>query len=234
MQLDVIKNQMKNIFLTLDHRKSTDDLPRFIHKIYTESINEKKPMEPVYSSDWLFYNPKKDGIPAPKELMLPPKLIAVCKAVKSFEQDFFVSEIREWIVSERFYDFLKVNQFLEGYYEESSLTLVSDKGKKVSSKNHYLLRFYKGYDEFIDFENSPKIQPKKGAGLPKVYYPDLVLKEGVELPKMFYLDEACFRYSFFVNEEVKQKLQEQQFLGFEFFDPESFVKERQYRDENPY
>lgn len=221
---------MKNLFVSLRHRQQKQGLPVFIHRIYTEEFNSNKPMKPIYSSDWLFYNPFRDGIPVPKEKQLPSKIIMVCKSVKKITFDFFSIEPREWIISDRFYHFINEHSLLENQYEVSNLEVVSSKNEKIGTKEYKLLRLYKTMDNFIDFKNSPNIlRSKKIPGRQFPYYKDLSFLTD-EIPDMFYLEEISFFLSFIVTEPIKSLMDKENFLGFDFYTLDEFVEERVFRD----
>ena len=64
----------------IDH--SRKGLPIFISYRLMEEINEKKPFDPIYKTDWLLYHPIKHGIPPKEEYKLPKKLIMICELSK--------------------------------------------------------------------------------------------------------------------------------------------------------
>lgn len=70
-----------DIFVAL--RPFSDDskngLPADINMVYSELFDSKNPMVPTYSTDWLSYRPKRDGIPVPGSKKLPEKLFLICK-----------------------------------------------------------------------------------------------------------------------------------------------------------
>lgn len=212
-------------------------LPTFIHRTFTEKFNEKKPMEAVfseYSREQLAYNPRRDGVPVPDNRRLPPQLLMVCKGLKKFAADFYADSSRQWIVSGRFLDLLKSHNLLAEHYEESKLTVVSTKNQPISDKQHYLLRFFKDDNSLVDFERSPHVASTEKLLTPKtplrLYYHDLVFREGAAIPPMLYLDQESFWYGFLCTKEIKAMMEEEQFLGFDFYTLEEYVRERQYRD----
>ncbi|RZJ57392.1 MAG: hypothetical protein EOO55_03500 [Hymenobacter sp.] len=209
-------------------------LPIDIEQTYTEVFNENKPMEALNSRDWRRYSRHHDGVPVPPEFKLPPHLIMVCKGLRKFNPDFFTQTITEWIVSAPFLAFLKKHQLLEGYYEESTLSVVSTANKPIATKQYHFLRIIKNDNDLIDFEKTPKvISPKKRLTKhtpPTIYYPDLIFKEGVEIPKMLFLDDPSYWYSFICAAEVKEEMEQLAFLGFDFYTLADYVSMRLERE----
>lgn len=225
---------MTEVFLTQDYRNSIPKQPTHIWRTLTETVNTEDPMRPVYSSGWPYYTSPMNGTLPPVGMRLPASLFVVCKSVPAFERDFYLFATGTWMVSERFFKLIKENRLLEDTYEESALTLLSDKGDSISSKNYYLLRFYKCYDDRIDFSHSPRtIMRKKRPGLPRVYYQNIVFKPDCSMPAMFHLTEHCFQNTFFVNQELRNYMEEEQFMGFEFYTPEAYATELLSRHNKP-
>lgn len=55
-----------DIFVALrpfSHDDSKNGLPADINMVYSELFDSKNPMAPTYSTDWLSYRPKRDGVP---------------------------------------------------------------------------------------------------------------------------------------------------------------------------
>lgn len=224
------------LFVAYRPRESQDKLglPTYLEQTYTEQFNERKPMEPLNSNNWRDYNRYKDGLPVPTPFRLPPKMFMVVKGLKRFESDFFSDNPIEWIVSGRFRAFLKDHGLLEGQYEESELTILSTTKKSISDKQYYLLRLLRNNNSLIDFEKTPKIvSPKKPLTKtmpPMVYYPALVFQEGVQTPPMFLLDDRSYWRSFFCTEDIRAAMEQEKFLGFDFYTLEDFVQERLERE----
>lgn len=193
-------------------------------------------MQPIYSRDWLFYNRYKDGIPVPESLRLPPKLLLVCKNLRSFTADFFSDEPIEWIVSERFLAFLQNRHLLEGQYEQSELTLVSTGGKQITDRPYFLLRLFGNANGLIDFSRSPQVisrhKPLSKTAPRQVYYSDFIFRE-VIIPPLFFLDDRNYWYSFICNEEIKQAMEAEKFLGFDFYTLSEYMQEMEHRVERP-
>lgn len=209
-------------------------LPVGIYATFTEEFNEKKPMEALNSRNWRRYNRHKDGVPPPEEFRLPEKLFMVCKGLKRFEADFYTQTPTEWLISRRFLAFLQERHLLDGYYEQSELTIVSPQKKPITDKPYYFLRLLKNDNALIDFASIPKVtSPKKPLTKhtpPTVYYPALHFQAGVQIPPMFFLDDPSYWYSFFCNESVKAEMEEAGFLGFDFYTLEEGVQEQIERD----
>lgn len=206
-------------------------------RVYTEEFNEKRPLQPIYSRDWLFYNRHKDGVPAPKELQLPAKLWLVCKGIKSFTADFYSDEPTEWIVSGRFLSFLQSRHLLEAQYEQSELTLVSTSGKPIADQPYFLLRLFGNANDLIDIDRSPRV-PSRHKPLAKTaprreYYTEFIFRKGTTPPPFFFLDDRNYWYSFICNEEIEQAIKAEKFAGFDFYTLPEFIQEMEHRLEEP-
>ncbi|RZL15984.1 MAG: hypothetical protein EOO62_02555 [Hymenobacter sp.] len=231
------------LFVAYHPRTSQDKLglPTFISHIFTEVFNEKKPMQAVfekYSEEQIYYAPKTDGSPVPANRRLPPQLIMVCKGLKRIAFDFMASDSFEWLVSERFYALMQQRQLLADHYEACKLTVVSTKNQPLTDKPYYLLRFYHDDSALIDFAHSPTV-PSTEAPLtpttsPLLYYPDLVFKPSVQVPVMLHFRQNSFDFAFLCNEELKKLMEEEKFLGFDFYTLPAYVAERHYREQYPY
>ena len=212
-------------------------LPSFIHRVYTEAFNEKDPMQGMYTSNWKRYNRHQDGTPVPESLRLPAQLLLVCKGVKRFNPDFFSDSPIEWLVSAEFRAFLQQHRLLEGHYEESALTVLSDKNKPIADKQYYLLRLIHNDNALIDFAQTPTVvstqKPLTKHTPPKVYYPDLVFRQGVTAPPLFFLDDPSYWYSFICNEDIKAAMEQEQFQGINFYTLEAYVQDALYREKYP-
>jgi Immunity protein 43 len=228
------------LFVAHRPRESQDKLglPTYIHRVYTETFNEKKPMEALfneYSRDNLNYNPKRDGVPVPANRRLPPKLVMVCKGLKKLATDFYADGPRQWVVSATFYEVLQSNHWLEGCYEVSELTVVSDKNQPISEKQYYLLRFFLNHNELIDFARSSHVAssdpPLTPETPPLLYYPELVFNKGVEVPPVLFIDQESFWYGFVCDGEAKTIWEKAQLLGFDFYTLPGYVQERLAREE---
>ncbi|GGH61973.1 hypothetical protein HNQ91_001173 [Filimonas zeae] len=92
----------------------------------------------------------------------------ITKSLPKLVVDFDIIDTDTWLVSERFFNLIIEENLLASTYESSKLTLISHQGKPVSNKQYYLLRFFKRYDDQIDFDKSPSIKPPKKAqvGMP--------------------------------------------------------------------
>lgn len=227
------------LFVTHHARESQPKLGLsiFLDRTFTEKFNEKKPMEGIYSSDWHRYNRHKHGVPVPEQMQLPPKLLMVCKGLKRFQADFFSQHATEWIVSERFFTFLQQRHLLEGQYEQSELTVVSTSNKSITEQPYFLLRLNANANALVDFEKTPTIispvKPLTKHTPPTVYYPELIFQAGVQPPALFYLDNPSYRYSFFCTEHVKAEMQQEKFLGFDFYTLEEYAQECLFREQYP-
>lgn len=213
-------------------------LPTFLHRTFTEEFNEQKPMEGIYSSKWPNYSQLRDGAPVPESLRLPAKLILVCKGIRRFMPDFFTDTPLEWIVSAAFLKFLKSNHLLlEGYYEQSELTLLSATKKPITTKQYYLLRLIKNYNALIEFEKSPKVfssqKPLTEQTPARFYYSDLVFQRHAQVPPLFFPNDRSYWYSFFCNEEIKTEIEKENFLGIRFHTLEDYAQEQLYYEQYP-
>lgn len=210
-------------------------LPIYIERTYTDEFNEKKPMEAINSRNWRRYNRHKDGVPVPEGLRLPLKMFMFCKGLKRFESDLYSDGLGQWVVSAPLLKFLKEHRLLEGYYEESELIVVSTSKKPITNKQHYLLRFFQNHNDLVDFQSTPKVVfPKKPLTEhtpPTIYYPELVFREEVQVPAMFYLDDPSYWYALICNEDIKAHMEQEKFLGFEFFTLQEYVQERLRREQ---
>lgn len=228
---------LKEMFVAIDHRQSSENLPTYIHSIYMESFDAKAVKSPADANEWLYYNIVRDGSPPPPDMKLPAQLVMVCKSIKGFEQDFFVdlkSDAPLWIVSEKFYDLIREQGFFNGMYEACSVDVLSDKGQCISTKKHYVMRFFRTHDTLIDFEGCPKaILPSKGRpGLPVAYYTNLLFKEGYEIPELLVLTDPLYVSSFIATTHWKEHMEREQFLGIEFHSISGFSEEQLYREKN--
>lgn len=218
------------LFVTHPIRDSQEKLGLFtyIERTFTEEFNEKKPMEPIYSRNWWDYKWYQDGAPIPKEMHLPKQLLMVCKGIKHFKHDFYFDELRQWVISARFRTFLRNKHLLEGYYQESKLTVVSTKNEPIVEQPYYLLRLFRNDNALIDFDSTPKIvspvTPFTEYTPAKIYYPDLVFRKGAKVPPLFYVDDPSYWPSFFCNEEIMMAMKEERFLGFDFYTLEEYIK----------
>lgn len=228
------------LFVAYRPHLTVPGIPVFIDRIYTESFNEKKPMEPIFnefSPDFLNYNSNSDGVPAPANMQFPSHLIMVCKGLRKLASDFYADSIDRWIVSERFYAFMKEHKLLEQQYEVCQLTVVATSNKPISNRQYYLLRFFQKDDELVDFAHSPSIKSTKKPLTKKspqmLYYPELVFYPNVTVPPMLFLEMKCFRYGFICNSEIKEQMDREQFLGFDFYTLSGYVQEQLYREQHP-
>ncbi|UOQ55558.1 Imm43 family immunity protein [Hymenobacter cellulosivorans] len=202
-------------------------LPIYIERTFTEVFDEKKPMYSPVPRPWWDYNVYRDGVPVPAHLRLPPKLLMVVKTLRRFNPDFFSDRPREWTVSERFRAFLHKRGLLEGYYEESALTVISTSQKELTTQPYYLLRLFRFDNDLVDFEKTPKVvSPIQKTPLtpPNVYYPELVFQQGAKVPPLFFLNDRSYFYSFFCDEETKRAMEQEQFLGFVFYTLEEYIQ----------
>ncbi len=230
------------LFIAYRPRTSENKLgvPTFIDRLYTEEFNEKKPMEAIFSSispQQLNYNPYRDGIPIPVENRLPQHLIMVCKGLTKFNSDFYVDGIRQWIVSEKFHNFMTIHNLMSNSYEICELTPVSTKNLRISDKNYFLLRFFSNDNLLVDLESSPKIssskKPLTKKTPPTFYYPDFVFKNDAAVPPMLHLELTDYWPTFLCNAEIKALMEEEHFLGFDFYTLPEYVEERLYREKYP-
>jgi len=222
---------MNNLFVSLlpfeDDNKS--GLPAHIYRIYTEEFNPKQPMKPVYSTDWLFYMPKRDGVPVPENLRLPPNLFMVCKGLRKITFDFYTQEAGEWVVSADFLNFLQTNNLLKEHYEISKLTILTTTGKNLGEKPYFLLRLFKYDNELVDWENCPAIDADRKTGINFKFYPDLSFHSGVKVPEMLFINQIAFKHSFIVNDNIKSLMEKENFVGFDFYTLPDFAEESQKR-----
>jgi hypothetical protein len=203
-------------------------LPIFLDRTFTEVIDEKKPMYSPVPRPWWDYHASRDGVPVPEPLRLPPKLFMVVRKQRRFTPDFFCDKPGYWIVSERFRAFLRARGLLEGHYEESALTIVSTGQKVLATPPYYLLRLFRDDNDLVDFANTPTVvspvKPFTRFTQPYVYYPELVFRPGVAVPPLFFLHDCSYYYSFFCDEETKQALEQEQFLGLVFYTLEAYMQ----------
>ncbi|RPD43594.1 hypothetical protein DNI29_23410 [Hymenobacter sediminis] len=227
------------LYIACRIRESQDKegLPTFLDRTFTEEFNEKKPMEGIYSSNWRRYNPYQHGFPVPKDFSLPTSLLMICKGIKRFEPDLYFDNLHTWIVSEQFLIFLKEHHLLEQHYEQSKLTVLSTTKKSITNKQYFLLRFFRDDNDLIDFKKTPKIvSPKKPLTKhtpPTVYYPDLIFREGIASPAMLYIDEESLLGTFICTEQIKEMIEQKNFVGFNFYTLEGYVQERLYKEQYP-
>ena len=224
---------MKNYLVALRPFKddSKNGIPADINMIYTEELNAKNSMQPIYNSDWLFYRPKKDGIPIPENLKLPKELYLICKGLKKINFDFYTQEMGFWIVSVDFLSFLKTHKAFENQYEVSKLTILTNRNEKLETKDYYLLRFFQYNDNLVDWEESDKINAGIKVGVNYDYYPQLTFKNEKELPLFLAFSKIAFKRSFLVEQSVKEELLNKKFLGFDLYSLQEFVSESQKRIE---
>ena len=220
-----------NLFVSLIHFKdnSKNGLPVFINRIYTEKINESKPMQPIYTNEWLFYNLKKDGIPVPEKFILPKHIFMICKGLKEINFDFYTQERGEWIVSEKFYNFIKSNHLFENLYDICKLTIQTTTGKKLGTKEYFLMRFIKDNDDLVDWENSPNTVSNRNTGIKFSFYEELVFYENKNIPAAMFFTKIAFKHSFVIKENIKEIIEKENFLGYDLYTLKDFIIESQKR-----
>jgi hypothetical protein len=220
-----MEEYMANYYAAL--RQFKDDtkngFPADINMVYTEEINPKNAMNPIYKNEWLFYRHKKDGIPVPDKFKLPQKLFLICKSIKKISFDFYTQETGQWIISDDFLEFIQTNKAFAGYYELSELTILTNKEEKIGNKKYYLMRFFKYDDEIIQWENCNKITVKHG--IEYNVYSELNFKENIESPLFLIFSIPSFKHAFIAEEEMKNKMAEKNLLGFNFYTLEEYMKE---------
>jgi hypothetical protein len=231
MNLELFGGNMEKFYVSL--RPFMDDskngFPAYIHMIYTEKINTSKPMQPIYTNNWLYYNLKRNGTPVPDEYKLPKQLFLICKSIKDIKFDFYTQEAGEWIVSEDFYNFIiKQNCFID-LYETSELTIQTTKGKRIGFKKYYLMRFIGNNDNLVNWEESSQIDANVNTGIRYKFYSELNFYDKVNIPQILYFSKIAFKESFVVNENIKDLMMKNNFLGFDFYTLNEFIEEKQKR-----
>ncbi|RPD43596.1 hypothetical protein DNI29_23420 [Hymenobacter sediminis] len=200
----------------------------YIERTLTEEFNEKKPMQGIYTRNWKSYKWYRDGAPVLEDMHLPDHLIMVCKGIRRFQHDFFADDLRQWIISAKFRDFLRSHNLLEGHYEESQLTVVSTKNQPLAEQPYYLWRLFRHDNALVDFEKTPRVvspvKPFTEYTPPKVYYPELMFQNQAQVPDLFYLDDPNYWSSFFCNEEIKLAMEKENFLGFDFYSLKEYMR----------
>lgn len=211
-------------------------LPVFLDRTYTEKFNTEKPMEPIYSGEWARYNRHQDSAPLPERMRLPAQLILVCKGLRSFQADFFSDEPMQWIVSERFLKFLQERELLAVQYEQSRLEIVSTGNKPITNQAYFLLRLLSSSNDLIDFAQSPQVisrhKPLSKTAPRKIYYTDFVFYKE-ETPAFLVIDDRAYWYTFLCNSEIKQAIEGENFLGFDFYKLVEYMQEMEHRAEKP-
>ena len=209
----------------IDH--SRKGLPIFISYRLMEEINEKKPFDPIYKTDWLLYHPIKHGIPPKEEYKLPKKLIMICELSK-LVLDFFPLFTYRWLVSESFLNFLVENELLpENRVEVAVITelLSRRKMQPISEKKYYIIRWFRPFNDLLDIEKTQTdiVKHSEGKGWREhVYYKKIFFKDNV-CPNLFFLHQPFYYDCFFVTQEIRDKMESKKFLGFDFYTLEEFM-----------
>ena len=222
-----------NLYVSLIHFEdnSRNGLPVDIYRIYTEKINKSKPMQPYYSTEWLFYRPKRDGIPVPEKLRLPQHLYMICKGLKKINFDFYTQNRGEWIVSNDFLNFIKGHKLFDTLYEISELIIQTTTGVVLGSKKYFMIRFFQDNNDLIDWDNSPQVEANRRIGIKFNFYNDLIFKDDKNIPDAMFFTKIAFKHSFVITEKTKTLIEKEKFLGFELYTLQDFVKESQRRIE---
>ena len=115
-------------------------------------------------------------------------------------------------------------------YEQSKLTVISTTQKPLAKQEYYLLRLFSSSNDLVDFDKTSKlispVKPFTEFDSPFTYNIKLVFKPEVQVPALFYLYDESYFYSFFCNEEIKAAMEEEQFLGFDFYTLEEYAQMR--------
>ena len=193
-------------------------------------------MEPIYTGEWARYNRYQDGTPLPERMRLPAQLILVCKGLRSVRADFFSDEPMQWIVSERFLKFLQERNLLDVQYEQSRLEIVSTGNKPITNQAYFLLRLLSSSNDLIDFAQIPQVaskhKPLSKTAPRKIYYTDFVFNKG-DAPAFLVVDDRAYWYTFLCDSEIKQAIEGENFLGFEFYKLAEYMQEMEHRAEKP-
>ena len=223
--------ETNNFYVSLRHFEdnSKNGLPVDIDMIYTEKVNVSKPMIPYYSTEWLHYNQKKDGIPVPENLKLPHQLYLICKGLKKIVFDFYTQETGEWIVSNNFLDFMKTNKLFNNLYEISELTIQTTTGAVLGSKKYFLLRFFQNNNDLIDWDNSPHVEADRKTGIKFNFYNDLQFINNKTMLDAMFFTKIAFKHSFVITEKIKLLIEKEKFLGFDLYTLRDFNNESQKR-----
>jgi|GEM_PF-2565823 len=219
-----------NVFVALRpyNGDKENGVPIDLHMIFTEEFNSQKPMEATYRTQWLSYNPKRNGTPVPDELKLPSELFLVCKGERKLSFDFFTQNRGEWLVSSEFLNFIKDNNLLDGKYEISKLTVLSTGGKPITKKQYFLVRILQYNNDLIDWEKTPTVDACEKP-INYDFYPSICFKENLEIPEMLFIDKIAFKHSFLASERIKSMMENQKFIGFDFYTLSEFIEESQNR-----
>lgn len=190
--------------------KPQKGVPIFLDGVLAEKFDPKNPMPPMNYS-WT-RNRLGKKIDYPKELWLIVK-------EKSLLFDYYPC-FRGIIVSDVFLNIMKENTS-EEFYQIVKLNTVSWKGKEVTPKKYFYLRFYKE-ESLFDYEKSEYVLENDvnmenvltvGSGIK--YFKEIFLNNNISNTRFFILRDRMFNKYLFCNSSFRLQIEKAGLYGFE-------------------
>ncbi len=190
--------------------KPQKGVPPFLEGVLSESYNEKNPMPPM---DYPWARNKLG-----KKANFPNELWFIVKE-KLLLFDYYPI-FKGIIVSKLFLNILKKNTN-EDFYQTVKLNTISWKGKKITPKEYYYLRFNQE-ESLIDYEkseysleNDANLEHvlKVGSGIKK--YKEIYLNNKIPKTIFFILRDRIFNKYLFGNKEFIKEIEEANLYGFD-------------------
>ncbi|MDO6853837.1 Imm43 family immunity protein [Cellulophaga lytica] len=190
--------------------KPQKGVPIFINGVLTESYNKDNPMPPM-DYDWMRNRlGKKADFPQELWLVVKEKLLL---------SDYY-PVFKGIIVSESFLNIIKNNTFKD-FYQTIKLNTISAKGKEITPKKYYYLRFNEE-ESLIDYEKSEFLLEddanfehvlKVGSGIKE--FKEIYLNNTLAETNFFILRDRMFNKYLFSNKVFKKEIEEANLYGFD-------------------
>jgi hypothetical protein len=177
--------------------------PSPLNTTLTEEFNLKKPM-PDFDYPWVRYNHYAMEFPPPSlELQLPEHLFFVVKGEKQILFDFLHFKGPYKVVSKRFLEYLQTNG-LATNYEVARLTIVSNRGKYLTEKEYFALRFGKFDDGLIHFDEASR---RAVPNLKDCFVYNTISTIEVTDRNMFFVNKPGYQETILLTEKAKIEIQ---------------------------
>jgi hypothetical protein len=198
---------MKDLFCLWS--KPQKGVPIYLEAVLKEEFDAKNPMEPK-DYDWASVRGKK-------YVNYPNKLWLICKE-KLLLFDYYPF-LNGFIVSNLFLS--SIESFIEAQdIQKVSLSVVSNKGEKVTDKEYYFIRFVEK-TPLVDYKKS-KFILEKDANIDYVEKMGFGIKKYEKLEinnfdkQVFIPNDAAFSKYIFCTEQVKEDIISKRLYGFDF------------------
>ena len=217
---------MKNLFVWFYKSAGRPlGVPFQLNTTLTERFNPKNPL-PGFDYPWVGYNHyQMDFPPKQPELQLPAHLFFVVKKEKELLFDFLNFKGEYKIVSKEFLALIE-REKMGQHYEIAALTVVSDKGKSITKKEYFALRFGKFDDALVSFEETSKASVPNLAD--SFVYSEISAKKETNR-NIFFVDNFCYQETVLLTQEGKKEIESKLYCPA-IFSAEEFV--RAFQEDN--